>query len=532
MKDVVLGDVAKDAPERLRTMRHAIAWSVALLPPATRDVFARLAVLVGGATLEAAEAITAGESLHATDQDETDYIANLAEQSLIRIADHSSGPRVEMLETIREYARELLHASGDEQAIRERHARWFFARAVEAKARFGSPGETDALDLIERDHDNYQAALTWLTENDPAAAVQLAAILAHLWQTRSQLHAARPALHAVLAVADHATPVDRARLSVAAARLAEADGEFDEAAGRYHEALALARAEGDDFTICQSLEGLGGMAQDQGRFHEARHFHEEVMTISARVGDDQGVAHALLNLGAIAAMRGDAPAARAHMDRALQILRRLGNAHGIAASLTNLGTLVFDAGDLAAATQIWNEALALWTRVNSPTMIAVVMANLGEAAMMRGEAERAATYLRQAHDLHQDIGDRRALAADLAGLGYTSMIAGDRLSARRHLADALHLAREQRHPLAEAFIVETMAMIAMQEGLAALAARLLGVANGIRTTHDVPLAPVYRPALERTATAARVALGDDAFTQALASGPLSVDVAREAMLPC
>ena len=86
----------------------------------------------------------------------------------------------------------------------------------------------------------------------------------------------------MLAVADRALPMDRARLQVAMARMAEALGAYEEAEERYREALTLARAEGDAYVICQSLEGLGGMAQDQGRFDEAREMHEEVLATSAR----------------------------------------------------------------------------------------------------------------------------------------------------------------------------------------------------------------------------------------------------------
>lgn len=516
---------ASDQPERLRTMRGAIAWSVGLLPDDARAVFARLAVFTGGAELAAAEAIGAGTSENAGDLAVLEHISHLAEQSLIGIVDRAAETRVEMLETIREYALELLRDSGEEAATRSLHARWFLDRAIEEKARFNTAAEADALELIERDRDNHRAALTWLTETDPASAVRLAAVLAHLLQMRSQFREAWSMLRPVLSVSHHALPLDRARLLLVAARIAEVRGDYEVAASHYREALAIARRDGNPYLICQSLEGLGGMAQDQGRFDEARQMHEEVLATSARAGDEQGVAHALLHLGSIASVHGDMLNARARMDEALEILRRLGNQHGVAACLTNLGALAFDTGDLAYAQHLWEEAITLWRNLNAQSMIAVVMANLGEAAMLGGEVERAATYLRQACDLHMDIGDRRALAFDLAALGYAAVITGDRKSARSHLADALLLARESQNPLAEAFTVETMATIAVQEGRAELAARLIGHAETIRQAHDAPITPVYRPALEETIATARVMLGDVGFTEALTSGPLPAEVA-------
>jgi predicted ATPase/class 3 adenylate cyclase len=509
---------ASDLPVRLQTMRGAIAWSVALLPDAERAVIARLAVFVGGASLAAAEAIGAGTLNGRADLSALEWITHLAEHSLVRIVDHAGEPRLEMLGTIREYALELLHSSDEEEATRALHARWFLERAVEEKNRFGGVAEADALDVIEQDHENFRGALGWLTAHDPASAVRMATTLAHFWQRRAYYREGRAALRPVLAVAQLAPPVDRARLLTAIASLAESQGDYEEAASHYSDALTLAREDGDALTLSQSLEGLAGIAQDQGRFDEARQLYEEMMATSSGLGNEWGVAHALLNLGTIFAIRGDVTVARGHMHQALHRLRQLGNQHGVASCLTNLGTLAFESANIAEARALWEEALLIWRNVNSPARVAVVMANLGEAAMLSGESERAGTFLRQAHDIHRDIGDRRALAVDLASLGESAVIAGDWPTARQFVADAFTLARETENPLAEASAIETMATIAVQEGRAEMAVRLIGVADLIRAAHDLPVAPVYRPAREQTIAAAQAMLGATAYTKALASG--------------
>src|SRR6185312_5642321 len=53
----VLTAGARDAPDRQRTMRAAIAWSVDLVPAGEQTLFRRLAVFVGGFTLHAASAL-------------------------------------------------------------------------------------------------------------------------------------------------------------------------------------------------------------------------------------------------------------------------------------------------------------------------------------------------------------------------------------------------------------------------------------------------------------------------------------------
>ena len=99
-----------------RTLRATIAWSYELLMPAEQATFAQLAVFAGGSTLEAAEEICGAD---------VDAIASLVDKSLIRRSDD----RYWMLQTIREYARELLEGSGEGDAVRRRHAEHYLALA-------------------------------------------------------------------------------------------------------------------------------------------------------------------------------------------------------------------------------------------------------------------------------------------------------------------------------------------------------------------------------------------------------------------
>ena len=111
----------RDLPERQQTMRAAIAWSHDLLTPEEQVLFRRLAVFAGGFTLEAAEAVASGSGEPGIDPFEG--VASLLDKSLLRQEAGPGGePRFVMLETVREFALEQLVASGEEGAIRERHA--------------------------------------------------------------------------------------------------------------------------------------------------------------------------------------------------------------------------------------------------------------------------------------------------------------------------------------------------------------------------------------------------------------------------
>ncbi len=110
---------ARDAPQRQRTLRDAIAWSHDLLSSDEQTLFRRLGVFAGGCTLEAAEVVVNPDG----ELDVFTGLASLIDEALLRQgAGSGDEPRFRMLETIREFALERLATSGEEGAVRSRLA--------------------------------------------------------------------------------------------------------------------------------------------------------------------------------------------------------------------------------------------------------------------------------------------------------------------------------------------------------------------------------------------------------------------------
>ena len=199
----LLSGGARDLPLRQQTMRDTIAWSHDLLAPAEQALFRRLSVFSGGFTLTAASAVAVppldGDPSTADELAALEGITSLIEQSVVRqAASRGDEPRYAMLETVREYARERLDASGEGDAVRRRHATFFlgFAEAADGSS---SPPRTiaatagsvwamrqrllgrhmdDWLDRLEAEDDNLRAALDWLAPSaDPEAFLRLAGAL-------------------------------------------------------------------------------------------------------------------------------------------------------------------------------------------------------------------------------------------------------------------------------------------------------------------------------------------------------------------
>ena len=138
-------------------------------------LFRRLAVFAGGWTLEAAEAVCADAALPADEV--LDGLQEMVDRSLVRRLDDTGGePRFGMLETVREYAREQLALSGELERLRASHAEFYSQLGTP----WSSVGHTNwpwlwaqspelihqALDLLEAELDNFNAALDWWSTGD------------------------------------------------------------------------------------------------------------------------------------------------------------------------------------------------------------------------------------------------------------------------------------------------------------------------------------------------------------------------------
>ena len=154
---------ARDAPERQRTMRATIAWSYDLLPPEEQRLLRRLAVFAGSFSLPAIDAVAVG--LEESGLDALDSVASLIDKSLLRQHETpDDDPRFSMLETVREFALEQLMATGEERAVRERHARWCLNLAEELEPfLFSGRDQAPYLARLDAELDNLRAAIGWFS---------------------------------------------------------------------------------------------------------------------------------------------------------------------------------------------------------------------------------------------------------------------------------------------------------------------------------------------------------------------------------
>jgi predicted ATPase/DNA-binding XRE family transcriptional regulator len=384
----------RDLPARQRTMRDAIAWSYGLLNPEEQATFAHLAVFAGGATLDAVEAICA------VDEDDPiailDRVMALLHNNLLGREttsgddDGALGPRVRMLEPIREYAAELLVSNGAEQSLRRRHAEYYLALTEGRRT-----DQWSWLRRITQEHDNLRAALHWAFAPERGAEQallgwQLVSRVWWFWEVRAYLSEGRGWIERALAAGE--VPADlRADL----------------------------------------LYGRGALAIRQVDYTVAEAAYRESLELSRALDDRAKIARALYALGEVSLRLGDYPRATALLDESLALMRALGDKQGVADSLNLAGIVARDAGDFERAEALFAEALALLRERQLPWGISVVLSNLGHLVLRRGDGVRAASLLIDCLRLAREIGARWSIARCLEGLGELAGIRGDTERAAR-----------------------------------------------------------------------------------------------------
>jgi predicted ATPase/class 3 adenylate cyclase len=388
--DLLAGGM-RDLPERQQTLRGAIAWSHDLLEPAERRLFARFSVFVGGAELAEAEAVCGPAS--EVGRDVLDGLEALVDHSLIRQVERVGEPRFFMLGTIRDFAVEQLAASGEQEALRRRHALAYLGLAERAAPSLTTSDQRTWLDRLARDHDNLRAAHGWAIEKDDAAVgLRLVTALWRFWQIRGYLFEGRSRADAAIAIPGARDAGETYLAAVdASGGLCYWLADFRCAEARYEEVLAVRRAGGDKRAVAEALYNLGFtqlfFREDVER---ARKLSEEALALFREAGEERGTAKALWALGNVASYQNDPAAARRYCEEAIPILRSLDESFMLAWSQYTLGQIETVEGNLEASRERLLEALDLFAAAEDMSGFALVLDGLAINAMNGGDRQRAA----------------------------------------------------------------------------------------------------------------------------------------------
>jgi predicted ATPase/class 3 adenylate cyclase len=358
----VLKTAARDVPERQRTLESTISWSHDLLGSSERALFRRLAVFVGGWTLERAEEIANPDEELGFDT--LEGLDLLGENSLVQRLVSDEELRFGMLETIREYGLEQLGAAREIQELRRRHSTAFLNFAERAEAGVYGRDSRAWLDRVEREHDNLRSALAWMIEaGRPEEGMRLGAALWRFWQIRDHLAEGRQWMEDLLHVPGaEARSAPRAKALLAAGSLAYWQEDMETAEQRYEESLEISRQLRDRKGVAEALFNLAFPHAVGGRLDSAHRFLVEARRTFEEMGDDRQAAFATAALAMTPFMAGEISPAQSEKSLALAREARarfqaIGDVFGTALANGILGLRCVVAGDLEEARARMTESL-------------------------------------------------------------------------------------------------------------------------------------------------------------------------------
>ncbi|MFB4319055.1 BTAD domain-containing putative transcriptional regulator [Actinomadura sp. 21ATH] len=532
----------RGAPHRQRTLTAMIEWSWELLSEPERAVLRRLAVHAGGCSLEAAEAVCAGDG-----EDVLDLLARLVDRSLVVAADHADGPRYRLLESVAAYCTDRLQEAGEYQDVLQRHHVYYTELAERAEPYLYGHDQDRWLRLLDTEAANFRVAL------DGEHALRLANALTWYWFLRGRFAEALRSLDAALLKGGDVAA--RARAAAAREGIALLQGDGDGWPARRREAVAgLART-----SPHHRARALWFLAYCGSRYDEAA-AGEELLDLAMEAfteqGDTWGEAATLSMRAMHAHMRGDPGAVESLSERADRMFARLGDRWGRLQAIGWLAAHAELVGAFERAARLQREGIAmaedlhLWPEVATGyAFLGWVFLQLGEFAEARACAERVlGSTDRQSQvfaeiilgfaagregdadeaesrltailkDLPAGDGDQPPIFLPLVneGLARAAELRGDLPEAVRLYRENLGLAVRADGPRVMAVSLEGLAGVLSLQGRSTDAARFLGAAAEIRRIRNLAPGVTERADASRIEARLSADLGDALQTE-LAEG--------------
>jgi predicted ATPase/class 3 adenylate cyclase len=420
----VLTTGSRDRPDRQQTLRATIDWSHSLLSPSQKRLFRRMAVFQGGCSFESIEAVCTEDGGSVLDD-----LGSLVDEGLIQMGAPSD--RFRMLQTIREYAVEELHAAEEADVIGVRHAAHFAVVATDIGS--GIEG-TDQVGSIERgvlDDSDLRAAVDFLLsrarEGDAKSAelgMQMCGDLWLFWHIRARHLSARDYVRAFLdGVTEETTTIGRSMALRTAGLASWTLGHFEDAIDEYLESFRIAEAlDGDrEMVLAAFLLGLGYLGIDMDRAFE---WSRAAIDRSRAQGFAWALGFALTIDGILHTVSGDTATATSRYDEALAIQRSLDDREGSGLSLGGLAGLASMSGDLAKSIDLYRQSLAAFEAIGDRAEEARILAEMAWAHLSADDPVAARRSFLDSVQAYDDVGSVRGIGTSMIGLAAVDTVEG------------------------------------------------------------------------------------------------------------
>jgi predicted ATPase len=469
----------RDLPLRQRTLRATVSWSYSLLEVGEQRLLRHLSVFHEGWTLEAMERVCYEDRERHRALDD---LHSLVEKGLVRV--EGGGERYSLLETIRAFAAEQLHAGGEVTEARDAHAAWFLEFAGAVNAGITGHGQVEAMARARADNANTLAALNWLRSQAHAGDLDglecgllLSGMLGWYWHIAGLHLVAEEAVDALVGLARDRPPSrGRAAAMFTGGMVSANTGDMEQALAEWTGMLADARAVGDNTLATFGQGGIGYASLGLGRIAEAREALERSVELAEADHHPYhiGLMRTILGMCLFAAGNLEAGIAMVESARPHQI--RIGDYEGGGLALSFLAQMRFAGGEHERSLALYHEALTAFETVGDKPELARVKGELGWVAIATGDLPEARRWFRRSLRAYDEVGSPRGTGQALMGLAVTEARA-DNVERALTIAAAAQVLSERtgvvvEHPMAPGLTAQIEALKASvpREALDALVA--------------------------------------------------------------
>ena len=510
---------ARTALPRQQTLRAVVEWSYDLLFEDERRVFEHLSVFAGGCTLDAAEAVCAGDGIGP--EDIADLLGRLVDKSLV-VVDHSAGvARFDLLQTLALYGRERLATSEGAHEARDRHTAHYAELCERGAAAFRGTDQAAWLAELARELDNVRAALAWTAgRGDADGALRLVGGAGWAWWLTGRGDEDRrwfdtalgcpgsfdPAIRGVAlawagAVGANAgtgmtEAMERGEEAVALLlehsddRMSAADamvllagtnlrmGHRDRTLELYDDAVAWCDEHDDPWSRAVGFSARGRACAIRGQVDDAERHYEASIAHFEALGVEWALASVGSDIAVLAEIRGDIDKAIATIERARVAAARLDLPLAECQLLARLGNLALTLGDVAQAEHYHDAAVSVAEAAGSHVSAGVALNGRAMARRMAGRLDDASDAATQALAIYRAFGYTTGEALSLSSLGLIAELQGDLPRARQVHLEGLAVARRMEDERAIALALEGLAGVAVASGEATRAGHAPGRGRG------------------------------------------------------
>jgi predicted ATPase/class 3 adenylate cyclase len=448
---------SRTALPRQQTLRAMIDWSYSLLSEDEKTLFRRLAVFVGGWTLEAAESVCRVEG---SDLDILELLTRLVDKSLVLISETASGMRYHRLETIRQYSREKFFETDEVESLRDRHLDYFVQFAEQADENLQGSEQLVWQKLMSAEQDNLRAALAWGFSKNPYSALRIVGA-ANLFWTAGGYSAegfrwTQKALEQV-----QKSPFER---------------------GTTAEQRQVARA--------KALRGLTRLYLSLGDNAKAKRTAEESVAIYRRSKDRRGLAFALVVLAYPLEFLGELEQAEAILKESYMIARAEKDIYIMCRALNLLARVTIALHhDLDKAQKIVDESLRRAKETGLRSQEAQAQEVAATIALHRNEHEEARTHYNESVKLYQEIDARFNVILEKSNLAHMERKLGNYENALEYYRETILAFRDIGQIGAVSHQLECFGFIALAQNQHEHALQLFAAANATRTRDGTPMTP-------------------------------------------